>query len=84
MFWYALLWVLTFFNRIILTRKIELVAFAFISLCFVTVNVLWLFPTMPWVGLQCVIVVFSDNTHLLFYNPQADRAKENHILSNFI
>ena len=22
---------------------------------------------MPWVGLQCVIVVFPDHTHLLFY-----------------
>ena len=22
---------------------------------------------MPWVGLQCVIVVFPDNTHLLFW-----------------
>ena len=30
------------------------------------INVLWLFLTVPWVGLQCVIVVFSDHTHLLF------------------
>ena len=22
--------------------------------------------TVPWVGLQCVIVVFPDHTHLLF------------------
>ena len=30
-----------------------------------TVNVLWLFLTMPFVvGLQCVIVVFSDHAHL--------------------
>ena len=30
-----------------------------------TVNVLWLFLTVPLVvGLQCVIVVFSDHTHL--------------------
>ena len=33
--------------------------------CLVTVNVLWLFLTVPWVGLQCVIVVFPDHTHLL-------------------
>ena len=37
--------------------------------CLVTVNVfvnvLWLFLTVPWVGLQCVIVVFPDLTHLL-------------------
>ena len=29
-------------------------------------NVLWLFLTVPWVGLQCAIVVFADHTHLLF------------------
>ena len=34
--------------------------------CFVTINVLWLFLTVPWVGLQCVIEVFPDHTHLLF------------------
>ena len=31
-----------------------------------TVGVLWLFLTVPWVGLQCVIVVIPDHTHLLF------------------
>ena len=31
-----------------------------------TIHVLWLFLTVPWVGLQCVIVVFPDHTHLLF------------------
>ena len=34
--------------------------------CIVTIDVLWLFLTVPWVGLQCVIVVFPDHTHLLF------------------
>ena len=34
--------------------------------CIVSVNLLWLFLTVPWVGLQCVIVVFSDHTHFLF------------------
>ena len=29
-------------------------------------NVLWLFITVPWIGLQYVIVVFPDHTHLLF------------------
>ena len=33
--------------------------------CPVTVNVLWPFLTVPWVDLQCVIVVFPDHTHLL-------------------
>ena len=26
-----------------------------------------LFLEVPWVGLQCVIVVFPDHTHLLFF-----------------
>ena len=34
------------------------------TICIVTVNVLWLFLTVPWVALQCVIVVFPDYTHL--------------------
>ena len=34
--------------------------------CIVTINVVWLFPTVPWVGLQCMIVVFPDRTHLIF------------------
>ena len=25
---------------------------------------MWLFLAVPWVGLQCVIVVFPDHTHL--------------------
>ena len=47
--------------------KRELVALLLLSYeCSVTVYVLWLFLTVPWVDLQCVIVVFSDHTHLLF------------------
>ena len=64
LFWYALLCVLYSF-AIILTRKREPVALLELSfLCLVTVDVLLL--TMPWVGRQCVIVVFPDHTHLLF------------------
>ena len=33
----------------------------------VTINVLWLFLTVQWVGLLCVIIVFSDHTHSLFH-----------------
>ena len=63
---YALLYVNSSF-AIILKRKRKLVALLLLSCrCFVTVNVLWLFLTMPWVGLQYVIVVFPDHTHLLF------------------
>ena len=29
-----------------------------------TASVLWLFLTVPWVGLQCVIVVFVAHSHL--------------------
>ena len=51
---------------IILKRKRELVAFiAFSYRRIVTINVLWLFLTVPWVGLRYVIVVFPDHTHLL-------------------
>ena len=31
-----------------------------------TVSVLWIFLTVPWVGLLCVIVVLTDHTNLLF------------------
>ena len=34
--------------------------------CIVTINVLLLFLAVPWAGLQCVIVVFPDHTHLSF------------------
>ena len=66
LFWYTLLCVLSSF-AIILKRKRELVALLLSSyVCLVTVNVLWLFLMMPWVGLHCVIVVFPDPTH--FFN----------------
>ena len=52
---------------IILKRKENLVALLLLSYrCIVTINVLWLFLIVPWVGLQYVIVVFPDQTHLLF------------------
>ena len=35
-------------------------------ICIVTINVLWLFLMVPWVGLQCLIVVFPDHIQLLF------------------
>ena len=34
--------------------------------CIVTIIVMWLFLTVPLVGLQYVIVVFPDHTHFLF------------------
>ena len=52
---------------ILLKRMRELVALLVLSYgCLVTVIVLWLFLTVSWVGMQCVIVVFPDHTHLFF------------------
>ena len=52
---------------IILKRKSELVAFLLLPYrCLGTVNVMCIFLMVPWVGLQCVIVVFPDHSHLLF------------------
>ena len=62
----ALLCVLSSFT-IILKGKRELVALLLLSYGYlVTVNFLWLFFMVPWVGLLFVIVVFPDHTHLLF------------------
>ena len=48
-------------------RKRERVALLSLSLwCLAIVNMLWLFLMVPKVGLQCVIEVFPDHTHLLF------------------
>ena len=45
----------------------KLVALLFLSYrCKVTINVLWLFLKVLWVGLQYVIVIFPVHTHLLF------------------
>ena len=64
--WYSLLCVLYSFY-ISLRRKRELADLLLLSFrCLVTVNVLWLFLTLRWLGLLCVIVVFPDRTHLLF------------------
>ena len=50
-----------------LKRKKELVALLLLSYgCLVTVNFVWLFLVVSWVGLRCVVVVFPDHIHLLF------------------
>ena len=66
LFCYALLCV-HFSFAIILKRKRKLLALLLLSyICIVSINVLWLFLTVPWVCLQRVIVVlFPDHTHLL-------------------
>ena len=66
MFCYALLCIRSCY-AVILKRKSKLVALLLMSyICFDTINVLWLFLTVPWVGLQHLIVVYPDHTHLLF------------------
>ena len=66
LFCYALLCVHSSF-AIILKRNRKLVALLLLSYrCIVTINVLGLFLTVPRIGLQYVIVVIPDHTHLLF------------------
>ena len=63
MFCCTLLYVHSSF-AIIFMGKRELVALLNLSSCCL-VMVGWLFLAVPWVCLQCVIVVFSDHTHFL-------------------
>ena len=66
LFCYALLCVYSSFT-IIMKKKRKPVALLLLSYrCIVTIIVMSLFLTVPWIGLQCVVVVFSDHTHLLF------------------
>ena len=71
MFCYVLLCVHSSF-AIILKRKRKLIALLVLSYRFSVINVLWLFLMVPWVGLQCVNVVFPDYTHLLCYDLLSD------------
>ena len=52
---------------IILKRKRELVALLCCLTDVLLLYMLWLFLMVLWVGLGCVIVVFPDHTHFLFY-----------------
>ena len=36
--------------------------------CWCIVVVVWIFLVVPWVCLQCVIVVFPNRSHLLFFS----------------
>ena len=66
--WHALLYVLSSF-AIIFTRKRELVALLLLLFgCLVTVNALWLFLAVSWGGLQCVSVVFPNQTTVTVYH----------------
>ena len=66
LFCYALLCVHSSF-AINLKRKRKLVDLLLLSSrSIVTINVMWLFLTVLWVGLQYLILVFPDLTHLLY------------------
>ena len=66
LFCYALLCIHYSF-AIILKRKRKLVGLLIRPyICIVTIHVLWPFLTVPLVGLQCMILMFPDHTHLLF------------------
>ena len=60
MFWYSLRCILSKLHH--LEKEVVLLLLSYG--CLAAVNVLWLFLTAPWVGLQCVIVVFPYHTHL--------------------
>ena len=62
-----------------LTRK-ERSGFRSLGFMNMTVNVLWLFLAMPWVGLQFVIVVFPDHTHLLYVMGSCFKGQHSEIL----
>ena len=65
LFCYALFCIHSSF-AIILKRNRKLFALLFLSYrSIVTINVMWLFLTVPWVGLQYVIVICPDHTHFL-------------------
>ena len=53
------------------------------SKCIVTINVLWLFLTVPRVGLQYVIVVFPDHTHF-FTESQPQNAELRRLIASLI
>ena len=66
LFCYALFCVHSSF-AVILKRKRKLVALLLLPhRCIVTIDVVWLFLTVPLVGVQYVIVVVPDHTHLLY------------------
>ena len=47
-----------------------------------TVSVVLLFLAVPWVGLQCVIVVLPDHAHLFFFHYCMQATKARTSLSN--
>ena len=52
--------------------------------CIVTINVLRLFLTLPWVGLQYVIVVFPDHTHFFPCSCFSTLSADVHVLLSIV
>ena len=66
MFCYALLYVLFSFSTILMEMGELVILLCLSSWCLGIVVFLLVFLMMPWVGLQRVIVVFPDHTHMFF------------------
>ena len=64
MFCCTFLYVPSSFASILMGKKELVPLLSMSSSCLVIV--VWLFLVVPWVSLQFVIVVFPDQTHLLF------------------
>ena len=47
------------------------------SWCLVALSVVWLFLPVPWVGLQCLMVLYPDHTLLLFFLFKDDQVTKN-------
>ena len=64
LFYDAVLSVLSSFPIIFRGKRELLALFKWFSCSLVPVNVRWLFLAVPWVGLQCVFMVFPNHTYL--------------------
>ena len=64
LFCYALLCVYFSFAVILKRKRKRVTLLLLYNRCIVTIHVLWLILTVLWVGIQCVIVVCPDHTHL--------------------
>ena len=66
MFCCALLYVHFSLATILMGKRKLVVLISLSSSCIMIV--MWPFLAVPWVCLQFLVVVFPDNTHLLFYS----------------
>ena len=69
----ALFCVISSFAIILMGQRALVALLCLSSCCLVTVIVLWHFLMVPWSGLQCVIVVFPDQNHLLFWSSSINK-----------